>query len=71
MTYFVTKRGGTPYGGPSWHSIRQQPRWFENKEEAEFVANLLTMANPVGFSVEEIPEYCKAGSYPIIIQIDD
>lgn len=71
MTYFVTKRGGTPYGGPAWKRIGMTPRWFDKYEEAQRVADLLTKANPVGFYVEKIPEHCECGIYPMIIQIDD
>jgi hypothetical protein len=60
--WFVTKRGGSPYGGPAWKSDTHQ--WFDSKKEAEAMAKTLGERNPVGFSVEQIPKGFKAGKYP-------
>jgi len=60
--WFVTKRGGTPYGGPAWGD--DKPQWFNSEREAKEWATKLTKRNPAGFRAEQIPEGFEAGKYP-------
>lgn len=70
MKFYVAKRPGTPYNGPTWDLIGiKEPFFFHDKYVAEEYARYLAKQNPVGFHVESIEEVHPgfiAGEYPLL-----
>jgi hypothetical protein len=71
--YYITKRGGSPYNGPTLQRAGIIGKFYYSREEAEKDAKILTYYNPAGFDVESIEEEhpgFESGVYPLLRKIE-
>ena len=62
--FFIARRAGFPYSGPTWTRASLRARWFDDEGEAKIAAETLERFSDAVFFVEKLSEGLRSVEYP-------